>query len=884
MTSIPEFATERDLQPDTDAAIDALKAHDADGPWTLTAIWPNGISGLQKGKPSIQTKSFGPDTTDQCAKWIKRLNGGCWNVYFPINPLKRPFKKKATKNDVAEARWLFVDLDPRMGEDLESERLRIRKLLTKKLPEGVPPPTTILESGNGFWGLWCLDPPLPVDGKDGPLTADVEARGRRLEMAFGCADDCRNIDRICRLPGSINYPDKRKLEKGRVPAMARVVKHVHDRIYSPDLFPPAASVVSKESTAKVEISGNLQKIDVDDLPVDDEIKVLIIYGTNPDVENYLDGDRSDIVWRVCCELVRAKVEDDTIAAVLLDKAYKISAHIFDQKNPKNYVARQIEKAGADVKPDKPSRDDIFKFIHESDAKRPKYGSACIARLVLADPTPIFKEQAYTEIKKRSKLSIESLRNQFQVEIIKHSGSDDIGLAVALRTLKDFYDDGTHLVRALDRSFWAFTGTHWKRTTDERVRHHILEIVEKRVDPKSGSFATVADAAFKLIIARQAANGDVLRFAEEPPPVINCKNGELWVDDKGGVGLRSHRPDSYLTYCLNVDWMPAAKCPKFDSALAEILPIENVRRHFLEMAGYVIQPRRPVASWWMFYGSGSNGKTALAATMLQLMGPDSHMSDRIDQLESSRFKIACLAGKLLFLDDDVDVETRLPDGLLKKISERKHMTGEFKGKDNFNFICVAAPLLLANRFPKSNDLSWGTRRRAHIIPFGELFLAPSDADKKAKQLGLTVGDAVEQGKFHHANVKLFEEIWSTEMAGILVRFVEGLERFMRRGSFEEPDACHESKRQWLAAAKPLAAFVQDVDLCDNGAQYSQGLSEFREIFFDWMDSEDMTHRPAGNTIKRNLEELDYRVAKSDGENRVYGLRAKSFPKERQSEML
>ena len=38
------------------------------------------------------------------------------------------------------------------------------------------------------------------------MTTAVEAYGRGLEIAFGTqwADDCRNVDRIGRLPGTIN--------------------------------------------------------------------------------------------------------------------------------------------------------------------------------------------------------------------------------------------------------------------------------------------------------------------------------------------------------------------------------------------------------------------------------------------------------------------------------------------------------------------------------------------------------------------------------------------------------------------------------------------------------------------------------------------------------
>ena len=109
-----------------------------------------------------------------------------------------------------EARRLWIDLDPQVNEPLETERAAILELLTTNLPKGMPRPNRVIDSGRGYWGYWGLATPQPVDGStdnvNGPLTEAVECRGRGIEQAFGdrFADGCRNIDRIARLPGTIN--------------------------------------------------------------------------------------------------------------------------------------------------------------------------------------------------------------------------------------------------------------------------------------------------------------------------------------------------------------------------------------------------------------------------------------------------------------------------------------------------------------------------------------------------------------------------------------------------------------------------------------------------------------------------------------------------------
>lgn len=54
----------------------------------------------------------------------------------------------------------------------------------------------------------------------------------------------------------------------------------------------------------------------------------------------------------------------------------------------------------------------------------------------------------------------------------------------------------------------------------------------------------------------------------------------------------------------------------------------------------------------------------------------------------------LFGKYLLVDDDVRAGARLPDGILKTISEAKEVTGELKFGPAFNFVVRTVPVLRA----------------------------------------------------------------------------------------------------------------------------------------------------------------------------------------------
>jgi len=316
----------------TEAAIEFLQRWRQE-PWVLTSI--------SLDKKRLHTQTF--RNVAEMRKWIDRI-GATDNVYFTVNSVRHDVAKKPSREDIASLDWLHVDIDPRNGEDLQAEQERALELLQNP-PEGIPPPTVIVFSGGGYQGFWKLSSPLPIDGAE---QAYLEAAryNQALELAFG-ADQCHNVDRIMRLPGTVNRPDRRKREKGRVEALAEVVEW-HDRVYDISQFKPANSVQTGDSRpgySNVQVSGNVARVDdVNALPVSDLCKVVIVQGTDPDDATRFPS-RSEAVFFVCCEMVRGGCDDDTIFAVLTDSDYRISDSIREKRGSADrYAIRQIERA------------------------------------------------------------------------------------------------------------------------------------------------------------------------------------------------------------------------------------------------------------------------------------------------------------------------------------------------------------------------------------------------------------------------------------------------------------------------------------------------------------------------------------------------------------
>ena len=486
---------------------------------------------------------------------------------------------------------------------------------------------------------------------------------------------------------------------------------------------------------------------------------------------------------------------------------------------------------------------VFEYAANGDnSNKMKFASTVVSMARAANITGVKAEAIIKTIKSRSGQGIGVLRK------LLAGATTDEGLQVAGECLEQYYASGDHLILTMDRSFWAYTGTHWQRVTDPMVKHNVLEIV-KALKPKD-IYARTMNAAFSLLVASQAAPGDVLRFREEPPPVINCRNGELWVGDDGKIDRRPHRHDSYLTYCLGVDFEPGAKCPEFDLALRGIFDEDaDTIRHFEEFMGYIIQPSRDIASWFLLWGRGNNGKTKLMETVQKLMSMDAVLAERIEAPSKDKFVMGSLVGKLMLLDDDVDAKTKLPDGFMKKLSERKLLSGQLKNKDVFEFISCALPVMLANNWPRCDDLSWGTRRRANVIPFLHEFVAGEDEDPK-----------------------IFKRIWAKEMSGVLNRAIEGLQRLRERGRFQDPESCVKAKAEFLRQAHTLQAYIDEA--CERVLTKRTLLTDFYAGYTHWCEDAGIRYVEPRNKIKGHLENLGFQMTKAGGnKNAVLGIRPK-----------
>lgn len=326
------------------------------GPWCLAAATPE--------RDKLEVRTF--TKTDLAAQWIDSWNGQR-NLYFHVNPPRSQHAaKKLKRTEVLSLNYLHIDIDPSPGEAADGD-FRARALGSlKNLPEGIPAPTAIVYSGGGFQAFWKLQEPLALDGSV-DQAEDAKLYNVQLEQLLG-GDNCHNIDRLMRLPGTWNIPSELKKKKGRTQTEASLISFEDANVYALTSFMKAlhhsaraagASSASGNTPSSstgdsdVEIGTHPQLASLDELDrwaVPARVKTVLAQGRDIDKPKTGDDSRSAWLYDAICQLIRFGVPDAVIYAVVTDPGWKISESVIDKKGKADaYARRQIEKAHGKAK-------------------------------------------------------------------------------------------------------------------------------------------------------------------------------------------------------------------------------------------------------------------------------------------------------------------------------------------------------------------------------------------------------------------------------------------------------------------------------------------------------------------------------------------------------
>lgn len=444
-------------------------------------------------------------------------------------------------------------------------------------------------------------------------------------------------------------------------------------------------------------------------------------------------------------------------------------------------------------------------------------------------------------------------------------SDDLALVISRKSLEVSFNKGKHLINTPSGILYAYKGTHWIPISDEflsKLVQTTLHKIKEKIEVKAQE-VTLIQQAVKLSRIQVSTLKDRIHSTNLPASVINCKNGELWLDKDGSHKLKPHNYKTYLLTCLSVDYNPNAQCPLFMQTIRDIFrdypDTEDMVRHLAEILGYIIQPYKNIASWWLFRGPGGDGKS----TILKILGgilQNAQLMTTIKILSSgtengNNHAMNSLIGKLAVVIEELPSGYLLKDAGLKMLSENTKMEANPKGKEAFDFMYAGNVIMCSNGFPAIRDLSRGMARRANILPFNRMFeLAGEDDINRA----VTILNNPE------------------EMSGVLNFMLEGLQRLRDRGKFMEPVTCKAAKEEWMGEANNVVRFLKETVIrdCSQGKLMCD-FSVFYDIHYQlWCqeNSIDDKLRKSKQHFKRDLIDLGLIIRLGGGNTlKIYGAR-------------
>ena len=306
---------------------------------------------------------------------------------------------------------------------------------------------------------------------------------------------------------------------------------------------------------------------------------------------------------------------------------------------------------------------------------------------------------------------------------KETKIDSVNLQLAEGVLKAHFCGGEGLVLSEKTGLYRYNKLYWAPTDPEFVRGLIFDYLRQK-DPTNPRLDKHTGEIEKYIIPM--VSGVKIEAFTNPQSVdrICCQNGEISIKDEYKT-LKTPEPKSYVLNCLGVDFVKDAKCPEFIAFTENIFRHESQKhlsyrvKYMQEMMGYCLQPNKSIESFFVWYGTGGNGKSVFLRVLQRLCG-NSIGSFEAGKLGKDVHGLASLEDKTCVVDEDFDYHHKLPSDVIKKLSENSLLYIRKMHQVGFAKKNTATPVILTNGLPEYSDTSSGVARRLHIIDFPNTF--------------------------------------------------------------------------------------------------------------------------------------------------------------------
>jgi putative DNA primase/helicase len=253
-------------------------------------------------------------------------------------------------------------------------------------------------------------------------------------------------------------------------------------------------------------------------------------------------------------------------------------------------------------------------------------------------------------------------------------------------------------------------------------------------------------------------------------------------------FKEHSPDHYFLSVVPYNYDKKAQCPTIIKFLRDVLRHEDIGTIF-RLIGYCLLRDCRFQRAVMLYGKGANGKGTLLDLVTAFLGIDNCSHRSLQSIDTNRFAIADLYGKMANTYADLKSMKLSETGNFKMAVAGDWVEGEFKFKNAFKFRNKAKLWFSANEIPESEDKSDAFYRRLLIFHFDKQWL------------------------YGKEDVDLFKKLTTPEeLSGLLNVALVSLSRLVKEGGFHD-QTIEEIRRDYEIHTNDVNAFLYEECIVD-----------------------------------------------------------------------
>ncbi|CAE6826837.1 DNA primase family protein [Paraburkholderia aspalathi] len=361
--------------------------------------------------------------------------------------------------------------------------------------------------------------------------------------------------------------------------------------------------------------------------------------------------------------------------------------------------------------------------------------------------------------------------------------------------------------------------------------------ETQCRSRRGRENMLAEAQVQLALRAAGLDAD--------PLLLGVANGV--VDLRTGA-LRPAARDDLVTKRSSVEFVPGARCPRWEQFITEItaapvspliLPDGTIDRttvgryrprpalaaYLKRMLGYALTGLTREQKLFVLTGPGSNGKSVLADVVRRIMGDYARVVASEFLMESRYQKsadtaspaLASLVGARLALSGEGQDGQTFDSALIKSLTGDATKSARVPHGQLFEFTLTHKHFLLTNPRPNIAHLDAAIRGRLHLMPFDRRWNRPDDAEWDA---ALPDGDK-----------ELMTSLQAEEQ-GILAWLVAGAVEYLAVG-LAAPDEVTGTTRDYFKTQDPIARWLDRYERCDvkDGTKAAALFDEFDQWCHD-----------------------------------------------------